>query len=242
MDDISKAISIESKYVYNVQNKIENDVGLLAQLNEVGFDTLDDFFNAKKEYLMQQVLKDKVHNTSSGDAMKTLGVLAENMDWGIVSVDTDETCVHAGSYKESNLNEDYCLKNNIPIYKYDSYGGNIVASVGDYSMGFIVPSDIDIDCRYVIEKLADIVSKYIDGVTIDGNDVLIDGKKVIGTTSKRTADFFFFICHISMSDKKEIIYNICGAPKTNKEVGYINPNKVSVDTLKEEMLTWLQGL
>ena len=134
------------------------------------------------------------------------------------------------------------LKNNIPIFLYDSYGGAIVATKDDYSLAFIVPSNIDLKSSFILENIKLILEKYFSNVSIEGNDIFIDGLKVAGSTAYSNDKIFFMIFHFSMSEKKELILNICGAPKTGKQVGYINTNILNVNKLKEELLSWLQGL
>ena len=96
--------------------------------------------------------------------------------------------------------------------------------------------------KKILENIKLILEKYFSNVSIEGNDILIDGLKVAGSTAYSNDKIFFMIFHFSMSEKKELILNICGAPKTGKQVGYINTNILNVNKLKEELLSWLQGL
>ena len=142
-EKIEKGININEQYQLDVLEQKNNIVPLVTQLKNIGFSDLQEFFDLKKEYLMHKYLKNNILETTSSNAMNTLQTLINNNQFGIVSVTNDITCVHVGK-KENNLNQTYCSENNIPIFLYDSYGGAIVATKDDYSLAFIVPSNIDL--------------------------------------------------------------------------------------------------
>lgn len=242
MNAIEQGIEINNQHIYNIENGIDEPVSLLEQIQNLGYRDLEDFFNHKREYEMQCVLKGNVYSVTPKNAMPTLRHLIGNGLYGIVSVDTNETCVHHGQDDSKFLDYNYCSVNGIPIYTYDSFGGNIVATKDDYSMAVLLPINIDIDTAFVLSHLKNILDKYFDDVEIQGNDILISNKKVAGTTSFGTGNFFFLIAHFSMSPKDELIRAICGEPSSDKIPGYIDTKILSTEKLKGDLLGWLQGL
>lgn len=242
MTKIEQGIALNEQHIYNIENKIEEKISFVDQIKEIGFTDLEDFFNQKREYDMQQVLNGKVYSVAPKDAMPTLRLLLSTGQFGIVSVYTNETCVHHGQDESKSLNTEYCETHNIPIYTYDSFGGSIVATEDDYSMALLLPPDIDISTDFILKKFQRILLKYFNNVTIDNNDILINGVKVAGTTSFGTDTFFFLIAHFSMNEKTDLIYSICGEPTSNKTPGYIDTSILSTEKLMEELLSWLQGL
>lgn len=242
MKAVEQGILINEQHIRNIENGIAEDIPFADAIKALGFEDLEDFFNQKSEYEMQNVLKGNVYSVEPKDAMPTLRKLVSSKKFGVVSVYTSETCVHHGRDDSKFLDYDYCSVNNIPIYPYDSFGGNIVATEGDYSFALFIPESIDISTDFVLARIKDILSKHLDGVTIDNNDILVDGKKVAGTTSFGTNDIYFLICHFSMSSKGKLIENICGKPTTNKEPGYIDTKALTTNELMGELLSWLQGL
>lgn len=241
MNKIEQGIQINQEHLLNVQNSIEENPSFADKILSLGFDSLEDFFTQKKIYLLQQSVKDTICDVSNKEAIPSLFSLVEQETPGIVIVIAQEICVHKGKGKESNLDEDYCAKNNISIYPYDLYGGNILATPGDCSLGLVVPLDVDLDLRFVLEQIKSILDKYLDNLSIQGNDILMDGKKIVGTSSLRTDKFFCFISHFSMNNKTELVEKVCGQPLTGKEVGFINQEILSSNQLKQEVLRWLQG-
>lgn len=242
MSKVEQGIKLNKQHIYNVENGIIEEVPFIEQIKALGYSDLEEFFNDKIEYEMQHVLKDHVYSVNPKDAMSTLRRLVQNDEYGIVSVYTNETCVHHGQDPTKTLNRDYCIEHNIPIYPYDSFGGNIVATKDDYSIALLLPLTIDVSAGFVLNKTIQILKKYFIDVKIQDNDILINNKKVAGATSFGTDRYFFLIYHFSMSEKTDLITAICGAPATGKQPGYIDTTILSTEKLMEEFLSWLQGL
>lgn len=240
-EKIVRGIEIESDYLNDVMSGNSNIRQLIDRLRDVGFENLEEYFDSKKEYKMSCALRGRIHSVPPSQAMITLRQMVKDGETGIVSVYTDETCVHAGMGKSSTLDEEYCKEHGIPIYQYDSFGGNIVATEGDYSIAILIPTETDVDTNFILNKTKKLLENHFNNVTIDGNDIMIDGKKVAGSTSYRNNDRFFLIYHFSFSDKRNLIMRICGKPATGKEVGCIDSDVLSCDEFMKEILSWLQG-
>jgi len=242
MSRVEQGIEINRQHIYNVEHNITEEVSFIDQILSLGYKDLEEFFNEKIEYEMQHTLKGKVYSVDPKDAMPTLRRLVQNYEYGVVSVYTNETCVHHGQDPLKYLNKDYCAQHNIPIYPYDSFGGNIVATKDDYSVALLLPLTIDISAGFVLNKTKQILQKYFDNVDIIDNDILIDNKKVAGATSFGTERYFFIIYHFSMSEKEDLITSICGEPTSGKHPGYIDTAVLPTEQLMEDFLSWLQGL
>ena len=106
----------------------------------------------------------------------------------------------------------------------------------------LLPLTIDISSGFILQKTKEILRKYFDDVEVVDNDILIKNRKVAGATSFGTERYFFLIYHFSMSEKEELITEICGAPTSGKRPGYIDTTVLPTERLMEEFLSWLQGL
>lgn len=243
MTKVEQGILINSQHLYNILNDIPEEISFKDQILALGYKDIEEFFEEKTIFDMQQILKDGILTTV--EMPNLLDILADyilNSKNGIVSIYTNQLCVCHGENNHKYLNIKYCNQNNIPIYSYNSFGGNIVASPEDYGMVFLVPSSLDISEALILEKVATILLKYFDDVSIEGNDILINHKKVIGSGSSIVHNTFLMLFYFSMDDKGELINNICGDPDTGKTPGYIDPQILPLQILKEELLSWLQGL
>lgn len=238
MNKIEQGIEINNQHIYNVINQIPEEISFYEQIVNLGFKDLEDFFEQKKEYEMQQFLKGKVFVTNPIDGLQ----LIQNKNFGIISVDDNYTFVYKGNNKKE-INMEYCQQNNIPVYNYGTFGGAVVVSPGDYNIGVILPPTIKVNSNFFLNNITLILKKYFENVKVDNNDILIDNKKVLGSANFGNEEYFFFVAQISFSDKTELIQSICGDIDENgKQPGYINPNILSSNQLKEELLIWLQGL
>ena len=242
MSRVTEGIILNNQHIYNIEHNIVEQPSFSQKILRLGYNNLEEFFEEKREHEMQEILKNQIYDVEPKDAMKTLRQLINDHASGIVSVYTTETCVHHGQDPSKFLDVQLCKELNIPIYDYDSYGGNIIATEGDYSIALLIPSFIDISAQFFLEHIKIILEKYFTNVIIQDNDIILDGNKVVGVTSFGNDEFFFVIAHFSMSSKEDLIYELCGEPVSNKIPGYIDTDVLSTEQLMEDILSWLQGL
>ncbi len=243
MTKIEQGILINTQHQNNIVNNIPEEVSFIDQILNLGYKDLEEFFEEKAIYEMQQVLKDKLFFTPMGDLVPTLSNLIQTQQYGILSIFTDKTCVCHGDNTEKPLNTEYCEENNIPIYPYNSFGGNIVATKEDYGLVIITPASIDISQQLILNRFIKILQKYFNNdFIIQDNDVLMDNRKIIGSGNFGNNGISIMLFYFSMSDKGELIQNICGEPLTNKTPGHIDATILPTEQLVKELLSWLQGL
>lgn len=237
MTKVEQGIFINTEHLYNVVNNIPEEVSFKDQILALGYASIEEFFEEKAIYEMRVMLTNGVTQTvHMKDLVSALMGAFQNKQYGIINIYTDSTCVCHGTNEQKQLNEEYCAENNIPIYPYNSFGGNIVATKEDYGVAFFIPASIDMSTWLVLKNLVIILEKYFSNVTIEGNDILIDGKKVIGSGSFGNDEVICILVYFSMSDKGDLIFNICGEPVTNKTPGYINLPR---EQLIKEVTSWL---
>lgn len=234
MANIENAIKIEEQYIqYRLNNK--EPFSLEDEIKKCGFDNLEQYFDKKLDFQISQLnfsVEDVLPFTAT-DAMLNLMNTKTN---GILLMNTDQTVVYHGS---KDFNREYCEENNIPVIEHYSNGGTLVASDGELSIGICMPFFNGLSGRYMLLKLKNIFDKYYDDVVIDNNDIMIDGKKVCGTTVYPTSEVFGFLAQFSFDDKSELISKICypSESDSNKIAGYID--KLTREELRKEVLEWL---
>ena len=124
-------------------------------------------------------------------------------DTGVVFIDSDETFVFSGESKPYNA--EFCKANNIPIYPLYTRGGAIVSTNGDFSIGICFPENVGADVDYMLSKLKSIFGKYVQGVTVKGNDLLLNGNKICGSIMYHQNGMKCFAGHFSFKDNSELI-------------------------------------
>ena len=233
MADIRKAIEKEKEYISNIINNIDTPA-LIDLLKEYGFNSLDDYFTAKKEYKFLNCGM-KIKEINTGDGIETIMNLLINKSPTLLFNEKNETFVYRLT---DEMNDEYCINNNIPVYDIYADGGTIVVKNGDLSIAIIIPDDIEINSEYILNGIKNILLKYFEHVEVNNNDIMINNQKCIGSTSINKNGMMAFLAYCSFSDKSELIRNICTAP-SSKIAGYIDSSLLSRDRLKEELSLWL---
>ena len=121
--------------------------------------------------------------------------------------DSDKTFIYHGN---EEYNAQTVKELDIPVYEIGYEGGTIVGAAGDLSIGIFYPDTIDLRSDYILDKIASILQNHGIAAQVDNNDVLVDGKKVLGSAHLTSNGFFVFVAYASFSDKSELIQKICG--------------------------------
>ena len=233
MTDIVKAIAKENEYL-SYRMKGEEPFHLVDVIKEYGFESLHDYYEAKKKYQFSTLNFEVIETTPANAITEVLNVISQKKT-AVLFANTEHTIVWNGD--GSQLNESYCKDCDIPIYPLYTSGGTIVSTLGDLNIGICVPDNYMSGANYFLDNLACIFRKYTDkSVEVVGNDVLVDGYKVLGASTYHTNGMFMFITPVSLSEKSKLIQNIC--LKHSEKI----PNHIDFmdgATLKLEVEKWL---
>ena len=234
MSNIEKAIAKEKEYL-SYRMRGEQPFHLVDAIKECGFATLTNYFNAKIEYNFNKLSFAKIEKSPS-ECIDYFFHMMNTKQTGIVFIDSNETFVFSGESKKYDA--DYCQQNNIPIYPLYTRGGAIVSAKGDFSIGLCFPETIGADTHFVLEKIKNIFSKYMENVQVRENDILLDGNKICGSIMYHKNGMKCFAAHFSFDNHTELIERICGISGSVK-----TPTTViglTVDGFKKELCEWLR--
>ena len=234
MKDIKKAVEAEKEYIAH-RIKGEEPFHLVDAVKECGFETLEEYFAAKREHELSALSFEAVETTPTKAIADVLETIARKKT-RVLFADTKFTIVWNGDGSE--FDREYCAKHGIPVLPIQTAGGTIVSTKGDLNIGICLPAAPGVEVEDVLRKLAEIFRKRTDkSVEIDGNDILIGGHKVLGCSAYRTNGMFMFITPVSFSDKSELIGNIC-TKRSGKTAGHID--FMSAEELRTEVAEWLK--
>lgn len=233
MTDITKAIAKEKEYLAYRQ-KGEEPFHLVDAVKECGFESLTDYFKAKTEYMFNDLCFSFIEKKPS-ECIDYFFEMMNKKDTGLVFIDSEETFVFSGESKPYNA--DFCEANNIPIYPLYTKGGAIVSTEGDFSIGLCFPEDVGVDVFFILEKLKGIFGKYMQTVTVNGNDLLLNGNKICGSIMYNRNSMKCFACHFSFKDNTELIEKICNISGSIKTPTVITG--LTVEMFKKELREWL---
>ena len=233
--DIEKAIRIERQYL-EFRRKGEEPFHLIDAIKECGFESLSEYFQAIKKEPFDGLEFEFFEMNPSVDMPKFFNLFMKQKTF-VIFANSDTPFVFLG--ENTDIDSCYCNENNITIVPINTTGGAIVSLAGDFSFALCCPSSIVDNTKYILDKSKDILQKYTDKtVVVDGNDILVNGKKVCGTAHYNINDYFIFVGYFSFNDKADLISNICKTTKIGKDVGYID--FISRDKLRQEVAEWLQ--
>ena len=235
MADIVKAIEKEQEYL-SYRMKGEEPYSLQDALKEYGFESLDEYFKAKRKYEFRG-LGFKVAETSTLNAIVEVGKAIVAGKPAVVMVNIDQTVVFPRSNAE--YDREYCNTHGIPILAVPTAGnGALVSCAGDLGVGICVPKNKEFTPEFIIDGFISIFRKYTDKpVYNEGNDIMCDGKKVCGFAFFRMPNVLMLISPISLTEKSELISKICKKKQT-KIPGYID--FMTRDELRREVAEWLR--
>ena len=238
MIDIVKAIEMERKYLEDVIRG-ERTFHLVDAIKECGFKSLEEYSDIKKKYQFRQ-LKFTVKNITQEEVASELATVFENGTVGLWLCDHPKICVFGGFHGLKDFNEEYCIENDITVYPYLSNGGIIVHQAGDFTYGISCPEDIQVGAEYVLNRTRHMLQKHTNKkVTVVGNDILVNGLKVCGSTIYNKNGLFLILVYFSFNDKTELINTICNK-KSVKKPGYID--FMTRDELRREVLAWIKSI
>lgn len=108
---------------------------------------------------------------------------------------------------------EYCEENNVKILPIPNEGGVIVLSKGDVEIGIFKDNGWD-TCDKFMQELCEKLKDKVPNITVDGNDLIIDGKyKCVGSSSRNLGDainpYIYTAAHISLNVDMELINHIC---------------------------------
>lgn len=144
-------------------------------------------------------------------------VASETMAWGGLEK-TNDNFTNAG----------------IPVYNLGYSGGYIITGENDLSLA-IISHDVGMTPNYYLPKIKAVLDKYVDKVTVSGNDILIENKKVLGSAQFASNDMYAFVFGASFTDYTDLIYQLC-SPQTGKAPGYITG--CTAEQLRAEIMEW----
>ena len=233
MKDLIKAIQEEQDYIADRKNGI--DTSLIDRLIPYGYDNLTEYFNDKREHLFKEWIPEvRPIDVRTITTDLEAAVRAEN--YGVYISFADGLYAFHGT---DDIDCKLCEELGICVAELYHQGGTIIGSNADLGIEIIAPLSIGLDSDYILNKFFEIISSYVDNTALDGNDILINGEKVMGSMSRNVGNVFVWAAQVSFQDYTDIIAQVCHK-KSNKKPGYIDSNKLSRNKLEEVIIAWLQ--
>ena len=233
MKDIIGAMAEEKSYQRERLNGI--DSSLSSRIVKFGYDNLTEYFEEKRKHLFN-AWRPEVYRIPLEDFAEVVEDAIISEKYGIYIPVCNGLYAYHG---DDDIDYDECRDLNLRIVELKYRGGTIVGSGDDFSIEIIMPSYIGLDSGDIITKISDILSACIDGVEISGNDILVNGKKVMGSMERLVGNVYVWAAQISFGEYDQYIERVC-KKKSKKKPSKIDRNKLTRDRLEHEVISWLQ--
>lgn len=232
--DIIGAMNKEREYL-SFRAKGEEPYHLVDAVKEYGFESLNEYFEAKRDFEFTHQKFELIETTPEKMVANIFDIIEKKRTSFLFTI-TDKTLVWNGN--NGAYNAEYCNECGIPIYSFYTGGGTIVSTPGDFNFGICVPLDTNVNCDYILNRISKIFKKYTNKqVEVSGNDIIVGGLKVLGSAFYKNNKMFMFVASVSMSNKNDLICNICYKHST-KQPGYID--FMTAEQLRGEIEKWLK--
>ena len=236
--DIAKAIKLEEEYLSRKINEGDGTANIYKYLSEAGYDNINEYWIDAQEYWVksQNMTLERVYITEESlDEWVTLSMSNKRL---FRSSDIEDPSLGTVAIVGREFNEyDKFINHNVYPVVFNYMRGCIITGIDDLNFCLSIPNKIWLHLNeYVLNKLADFISLKYDNVIISENDILIDNKKVVGLAIIENKNMSCIICHISLTDYNDLIYELC-PPHGDKEPGYID--KITKTEFEKEIQSWL---
>ena len=238
MKDIQKAIQAQHKY----RQALEIDpftANIYEYLAPYGYTNLDEFTSDKIKYLLKNSnIPITITNPDECLQSDLIEILIAKHQL-FISINNGKIFAwHQNDDIDTELFKSY----GIPIYETHGEGGTIISGPNDLDVALVLDrNDWDvIKSNYFLEALAQMVKKYLPNHTIeiDNNDILCDGKKIIGATTGEVGSKLLYMAHISFYDFSALAEILCDKD-SSKTPGCV-PAELSRATLLEEIESYFK--
>lgn len=233
MKNLIDAIEEEKRYTNDRLNGI--NTSLPSRLADYGYGNLTEYFHDKREYLFRKWIPEVIYIDVATLTTELEKAVREGKYGVYISVADGIYAFHGTDAIDYEL----CEALGVCVAELFHQGGTIIGSNADLGIEIVAPAELDLDSNYIMNKFYEIIRKYVDSATIDGNDILVNGEKVMGSMCRHVGKTFVWAAQVSFNDYSDIIAKVCNKPVAKKP-SYIDNAKLSREQLEKEVLAWLQ--
>lgn len=231
MKDLQGAMREEKSYV---ADRIQNiDTNLAERLMQYGYPDLKEYFDEKKEYLLSRWTP-KVYYIDEDFLDTRMEQNIQNGVDGIYIITPKSECY--AFHGNDEIDYDECAELGVRPIEMHYCGGTIVGSKDDLGILFVIPKDISLSSADIMKKVMEIVHTDCPEAVCCGNDILIDGNKVMGSMTRNVDNHFVWAAQFSFADHGELISKICKKEQKKKPSTF---HGLTRDRLEREVLGWL---
>lgn len=233
MKDIQNAIKEEKKYIAERLSNI--NTSLIDRLAQYGYSNLNDYFNDKRDHLFEN-WKPEIYRIDGEYLSTKMEQAIIDGQYGVYIMDTKKTYAFHGN---DSIDYKLCEDLSVETIELRYAGGTIIGDAQDLGILLVMPREFNITTSMINQKVLSIIGESIQDVELSGNDILVNGDKVMGSMSRIVGNSFVWAAQISFADHSDLITKICNKPAIKKP-SHIDKSKLSRNKLERRLLKWLQ--
>ena len=233
MKDLKKAMKEEQLYIADRMAKKETS--LLQRLSKYGYTDLNEYFLDKRNHLFSE-WKPEIYRVDGHFLNTQMEKAIINGRYGIYIMDTKKPYAYHGN---DEIDYDLCKSLEIETIEMNYSGGTIIGDQQDLGILLVMPKELDLTFNKINQKVLEIIQEYIPDAELNGNDILINDEKIMGSMGRIVGPSIVWAAQISFADHMELINKVCHK-KSGKKPCYINNNRLTRGELERRLVKWLQ--
>jgi lipoate-protein ligase A len=143
--------------------------------------------------------------------------------------------IYAGDHAE--YNQEYCEQNDIFTFVYP--GGSVIVA-NEHDLAISIISKVHDVHDLLLNRLCLLLQNRGLNCNVDGNDILVNGKKIIGSAGWRDGCVSLYNFQISFVVNKELIETICYKPMEKEPMGISEISNVTRQEVANRIIQWLR--
>lgn len=238
IEEIAELMKIEQEYITERLNNIDN-INFPEVLANNGL-TIEEFQYEKGEYYLKTfkptfivIQPELIESTQTYESTRAMdgkntficGIPAQRVVW----------------YSQDDMiDKEYCDANNIFVRKRPYLGGTICSMPSDLDVSIIANNAPENFSRIILDKMVQwIQPKITNIVSINNNDILIDGEKVFGMGNYTVNGITICGFHVSFDIDLDYIQKVCKKEIKKVPVGLSKFGEFNREELMSVMVSWL---
>lgn len=238
--DIALALKKEQEYLHRKIVENDNTANIYEYLSEAGYDNLEDYHKDGAEYYLKSQNLEIEHVYITEESLDEWAKLTMGGKTLFRSAEIEDPSLGTVAIVGADFN-DFERYEELDVYpvKFNYMHGCIITGIKDFNFCISIPKRAWLSLADVIlKKLKSFIETKNGNVEINGNDILVGGKKVVGCAEINNNGMCCIICHVSLTDYNDIIYKLCPPHGSKKEPGFIT--NITKKEFEKEVQSWLQ--
>ena len=200
MKNLQQAMNEEAAYI--ADRLSGKNTSLIDRLIPYGYNDLESYFTDKKNYLFEQWIPEVFYVDEDWLNNKMEPAIA-NGEYGIYIISPKSEVYAFHGTDEIDIEE--CENFGVKLIEMHYNGGTIIGSAEDFGIMIVAPADLMLTGDVIMSNFLNIIKQYIPEVEINGNDIILNGEKIMGSMQRHIERSYVWAAQFSFIEHNNII-------------------------------------